>query len=95
MSTLESQIDQEITVRGTARNAAAGAVVLTPERTPVYVAGLDAWDLAHDGQPIAATGTLRKRRLTAEPVPGPRGEQVHGIPGEVFVLERATWTLVI
>jgi len=88
---LDQQVGTKVTIRGTARNAAAGAVVLTDDRTPVYVAGLDRWDRATDGKQISASGTLRK--VGGDPVVNDRGEHSHGVPGDRFVLEQPTWTV--
>ena len=88
---LEQQIDSKVTITGTARNAMAGAVVLTADRTPVYVAGLDRWDRAFDGKQVSASGTLR--REAGDEVVNSKGEHSHGIAGGRFVLEGPTWTL--
>ena len=91
MSDLESQVDQQVTIEGTARNAAGGAVVLTADRTPVYVAGLGSWDRATDGKHVKAKGTLRK--AGGQQVVNAKGEHSHGFPGERFVLEQPSWTV--
>lgn len=88
---LEQQINSQVTIEGTARNAMAGAVVLTADRTPVYVEGLDRWDRAIDGKKVSASGTLRKRG--GDDVVGANGEQASGITGDHFVLEQPTWTV--
>lgn len=88
---LEQKVGTQVTIDGTARNAMAGAVVLMPDRTPVYVEGLDSWDDATDGKKISASGTLRKRG--GDDVVANSGEQRSGIAGDHFVLEQPTWTL--
>ena len=91
MSDLNQQVDREVTIEGTARNAAGGAVVLTDDRTPVYVDGLEAWDRKTDGKKVKAKGTLRRRG--GQQTVNAQGEHSHGIPGERYVLEKPTWSV--
>ncbi len=92
-SNYDAMLDQEVTIRGVARNARMGAVVLTPDRTPVYVVGLEEWDDDLDGESIQATGTLRRRSLAPDPIVDAEGNISHGIAGTNLVLEGATWSL--
>jgi hypothetical protein len=86
---LDQMVGREVTIDGIARNAAGGAVVLTDDRTPIYVAGLSRWDGAIDGKKIRATGTLRK--LAGQDLVNAKGEVSHGFPGERLVLEQPSW----
>lgn len=88
---LDSKVDSHITIQGTARNAMAGAVVLTDDRTPVYLDGVERWERAVDGKRVSATGKLRK--LAGDEVLNDKGEHSHGVPGDRFVLEQPTWTV--
>lgn len=88
---LDTKVNTQVTIEGTARNAMAGAVVLMPDRTPVYVAGLERWDSQFDGKKISASGTLRKRG--GDDTQGANGEVSSGISGDHFVLEQPTWAL--
>ncbi|NVB78382.1 MAG: hypothetical protein HOV81_08325 [Kofleriaceae bacterium] len=88
---LDSKVDSHVTIQGTARNAMAGAVVLTEDRTPVYLDGVERWERTVDGKRVSATGTLR--RLGGDEVVNDKGEHSHGIPGGRFVLEQPTWTV--
>jgi hypothetical protein len=88
---LEQMIDSKVTINGVARNAAAGAVVLTEDRTPVYVEGLERWDRTLDGKQVSATGTLR--REAGDQVVNAKGEYSTGIASGRFVLEGPTWAL--
>lgn len=87
---LDEKLGTQITIEGTARNAMAGAVVLTADRTPVYVQGLERWDRAVDGKRVRASGMLRKRG--ADAVVDAHGAQASGFPGDHYVLETPTWT---
>ena len=71
-----------------------GAVVLTEDRTPVYVAGLREWDEDIEGEDIEATGVLRRRSLAPDPVVDEHGAVSHGAEGSNYVLEGASWKRV-
>lgn len=88
---LDQKIDTQVTIEGTARNAMAGAVVLTADRTPVYVDGVESWDGAVDGKKISASGMLRRR--AGDDLVNDKGEYASGISGPHFVLEQPTWTV--
>ncbi|HEY3353508.1 MAG TPA: hypothetical protein VGQ83_09685 [Polyangia bacterium] len=78
------------TIEGVARNAKAGAVVLTAGGEPVYVQGLDAWPRDVDGKTVVATGRLVDKKLIPDPV-GPDGELRQGAVGTQRVLEQPAW----
>ncbi len=87
---LDQLVGNNVTIEGTARNAAAGAVVLTEDRTPVYVAGLERWDRTLDGKKVSASGTLR--REASDELVNAKGEHNSGV-GAHFVLEGPSWKL--
>jgi len=89
---LEATLNQRVTVDGTARNAHAGAVVLTAERTPVFVNGLLEWPDADHGKSVQATGVLTRKSLAPDPTVGADGGHTHGIEGTNYVLDDAAWT---
>ena len=86
-------VDQTVTLRGTAYDARAGAIVELPDRTPIYIAGLTSWDEACSGKEIEVTGLLRQRP-SRMPNVQPGGEQSHGLPGATFMLEGASWSVI-
>jgi hypothetical protein len=88
---LQDKVDSKVTIEGTARNAALGAVVLTDDRTPVYVDGLESWDRATDGKKVSASGMLGK--CGGDQLVNAAGEYRHGVPGDRFVLEQPSWTV--
>lgn len=92
MAALDQLIDQEVTLSGVARNAHAGAVLLMPDRTPVYIDDLPSWEEEIHGKNVQVTGTLRQRKLAPDPTPSPGGGVSHGIHGQSWVLEGARWT---
>ena len=84
-------IGEAVTFRGTARTAAAGAVVLGVGR-PVYIGGLDTWSKEAEGRPVEVSGVLRLRESQV-PAPPPGGPPRHGLDTATFVLDEAQWVL--
>jgi hypothetical protein len=87
---LSDQVGKNVTIEGTAKNAAAGAVVMTDDG-PLYVSGVESWDKATNGKKVSITGTVRAK--DGGKMQNDQGEHIHGIPGEHFVIESATWAL--
>jgi hypothetical protein len=87
---LADRVGSKVTVEGTARNGAAGAVVVTSDG-PVYLDGLESWDKATDGKRVSARGVLRVQ--AGGNLVNAKGEHSHGVPGERLVIEAATWNL--
>jgi hypothetical protein len=90
---LDALVDQEAYVRGVARDAALGAVVVTDDGAVVYVDGLRAWPAAASGKRVEVKGTLRRRKLAPDPVIGADGGISHGAVGTNLVVEGAAWTV--
>ena len=88
----QQHVSETVTFRGMACDARAGAIVLLPDETPVYIAGLTSWDDTHSGNEVEVTGRLEHKPSRIPKIP-PGGEQYHGL-GETFVLEDASWTVV-
>jgi hypothetical protein len=84
-------VGQQVTLKGTARDAAEGAVVMLKDRTPVYVKGLFSWDDALDRKTVHVTGTLRVGGGSSEPLVNAKGEYSEGSEGDMLVIEDATW----
>jgi hypothetical protein len=89
MSSPDSQSPRArtITVRGTARTGAAGALVLVPDELPVYVGSLRRWPAELEGVELEVTGTVRIQAAQVE-----SGARVQGLADDVRVLEDATWS---
>ncbi|MFI9815572.1 hypothetical protein [Saccharothrix variisporea] len=81
MIDLDAHLGRRVTLRGTAHDAHAGAV-LVPEggEPPVYVEHLAAWG-ADAGRDVRVTGVLRLVPPTTRPRP-----VSHGLTGAVYVL---------
>lgn len=91
------ELGKQVTFRGTAYNAHAGAIVEIEDeaenRTPIYIDGLREWDDSSHGKPVEVTGRLEKRAAKAQQRP-PCQLQMHGLTSATFVLRDATWTTV-
>jgi hypothetical protein len=80
------------TLRGLARDAKGGAVVVT-DQGPVYVLGLDAWPRELAGRRVEVTGVVRRQKHIPDPV-GPGNTIAQGAWGEQTVIVEATWRVV-
>jgi len=89
-ASLDTMVDQTVTIEGVARNAAGGAIVMTEDRTPVYLDGMDRWDRTTDGKQVTVKGTLRKHG--GQKTVNDKGEYIHGFPDARFVVEKPSWT---
>lgn len=88
---LSDQVDQQITLRGRAMDAHAGAALLLEDGGAVYVDGLRAWSREVRGELVEITGTLRRRALAPDPVVDEQGRVSHGMAGSQLVLADAVW----
>lgn len=88
---LKAHLNHHTTIHGVAENAKSGAIVMTSDDTPIYLAGMDEWDSDVVRKPVVVSGTLGRRK--AAPVVGPNGEHRAGIVGDSYVLEHPTWKL--
>ncbi len=95
MSTdLDKQLNSSTTITGTARNARTGAIVMLEDRTPIYVAGLESWDVQLNGIEVAVSGVLNRRSLVPQAVVDDDGAVSHGMDDpSVYVIDGATWEL--
>jgi|SRR5215210_1690779 len=89
----EKHIGESVTFRGTAHNAAAGAIVTVGAAPPIYVDGLDEWSEDVEGKSIEITGVLRLQESDM-PAPAPGQAPMHGVADDTFVLDGADWMLI-
>jgi len=87
-----AHVGESVTIRGTAVDARAGAIVQLPDGTPIYVAGLFEWEERVSEKEVEVTGRLVHRPSRIPPT-APNGPRYHGL-GETFALEEASWTVV-
>jgi hypothetical protein len=83
----QSPTARTITVRGTARTGAAGALILVLDELPVYVGGLPRWPTELEGVEVQVTGTVHIQEAQVE-----SGARMHGLADDVRVLNDATWS---
>ena len=91
---LHQNVDQTVTLNGTAENGRMGALVTVTTakgKRPVYVDGLARWDRTHDGKDVELTGTLRFE--PPDDVEDAAGNFSTGVPAGRFYVEAATWKL--
>ena len=91
---LAALVGSQTTVTGVARNAHAGAVVLTADRTPVYIDGRESWDETDlDGTKVDVTGVLRRRSIVPKATVEADGAVSHGMDDDdVFVIADPSWS---
>lgn len=87
---MATSTDSRTTVRGTAQNAKAGAVIVTASNEAVYLGGLDSWPNEVTGKPVTATGILTTVNHP-KPVTGD-GLPMAGMEGIQTILRDAQWT---
>jgi len=85
------EYDKKQTIRGVARNAKNGAVVVADD-IAIYILGLECWPDEVYGKKITVTGILRKRKIIPDPI-NEKGEICTGCWGEQDILEDAKWKI--
>ncbi|GAB1646589.1 hypothetical protein [Krasilnikovia sp. MM14-A1259] len=84
--TIDHLVGQRVTLRGTAGDAALGAVLVVDESTPVYIESRAGWGTLA-GLTVEITGEL----VRVEIAPLRPGEPAsHGAPGRQYVLRNCT-----
>ena len=78
-------------VRGIARDAKGGAVVITSSGSPVYIEHLDGWPGDVLGCEIEAKGKLVAKKYIPDPFIDEDGAISQGAAGDQDVLEDARW----
>ena len=91
------ELGKQVTFRGTAYNARAGAIVEIEDedenRTPIYIDGMREWDSTLHGKAIEVSGRLEERAAKVPPRPA-GAPQAHGLSSPSYVLRDASWTAV-
>jgi len=82
-------IDRPFTAEGTARDAKAGAAVVS-DGEPYYLEGIASWPPGLAGRRVRVSGTLRYRKLIPDPATS-GGAHAAGATGTQLVIERPTW----
>ncbi len=88
---LPENMGKTVTVRGIARDAKGGAVLLPANTDPIYIEGLSSWPDEVLGKEVSVTGVLREKKLIPDPYIASDGGISQGAIGTQMVLEKATW----
>lgn len=91
---LESMMDQEVEIKGLAKDAKAGAVVLNEDETPIYIKGLNFWPDELFGKQVIVKGTLKLLKLIPDPVMTEDGGHSTGAWGKDWVIEDAKYDTI-
>jgi hypothetical protein len=91
---IERFMNDEITVRGTAFDAHAGAVVVTDDGDQMFIEELPYWSKQDRGKGVEVTGTLRSQKLAPDATVDADGVPSQGMMGSQLILERATWRVL-
>ncbi len=86
---IEKLIGQKITLKGIAKDAKGGAVILTSEKVPIYIKGLDSWPPELFDKQLEVTGVLNEEKFIPDPVIDEDGSISTGAYGDQLVLENA------
>jgi hypothetical protein len=86
----DARLGTQVELKGTARDAKAGAVIVSDAGEPVYVRGLTSWPTELHGSPVAVVGTLQRRKLIPDPSVAADGAVSAGAEGEQLVLMGAS-----
>ena len=94
MHGVEKVIGQKVTLSGTAKDAKAGAVLITTDETVIYIKELDSWAPELVDQQVSVTGVLKKEKLIPDPEIDKNGGISSGATGTQLVLEKAEYSKV-
>ena len=86
---IEKLIGQKITILGIAKDAKGGAVILTSEKVPIYIKGLDSWSQELYDKQLKVTGVLKEEKFIPDPEIDENGSISTGAYGDQLVLEHA------
>jgi hypothetical protein len=84
----------EVVIIGIAKNARAGAVLLTEKNTPYYIDGVVSWDDDIKDKKIEVTGILKTETLSADDLQNEKGEMSAGMSGDKLIILHPTWKVV-
>ncbi|MFX0070196.1 MAG: hypothetical protein ACFFAO_03810 [Candidatus Hermodarchaeota archaeon] len=90
---LDKQIGQKVNLKGTAKDAKGGAVLLTPEGNVIYIKGLESWPSNILDKSISVSGLLKEEKFIPDPRIDEDGAISTGAYGNQLVLENVKYTL--
>ena len=91
---IDKMIDQNVTLIGTAKNAKAGAILITTENSAIYIKGLDYWAPELLNQQLTVSGVLKREKFIPDPVIDKSGGISTGAYGIQLILDNAEYSIV-
>lgn len=89
---ISSSAGKQVTIRGTAREAKGGSVVLV-DGNPVYLPEIEGWPDGVDGKVVVVKGELQVEKFIPSPTVDADGAISQGAHGKQTVLRKAEWKL--
>jgi hypothetical protein len=86
---LEKLIGQKVTLRGTAKDAKGGAVLITSNGNVIYIQELESWSSELLDKQVSVHGLLNKEKFIPDPITDNSGAISSGAFGEQLVLKKA------
>jgi hypothetical protein len=86
------KVNHEVTIQGVAMNASLGAILMTEDDTPVYLDGIQEWEVELVRKELLVTGVLRYKSIAPTATVDSEGRVSHGVGGDNYVLENSSWT---
>ena len=84
---IKKSLGQKITILGIAKDAKGGAVLLTSDKEPIYIKGLDSWTPELFDKQLKVTGVLKEEKFIPDPIIDEDGSISTGAYGNQLVLE--------
>ena len=83
---LETHLEEQVTLRGTAKNAKGYAVLITKDNIVVYIKELPEWAETILNSPVKVKGLLKQINLIPDPYIDENGAISQGAEGKQYVL---------
>ncbi|TFF97667.1 MAG: hypothetical protein EU540_08630 [Promethearchaeota archaeon] len=86
---LEKLIGQQVKIRGIAKDAKGGAVLITTDGNVIYIKEFESWPSELLDKQVSVSGILNKEKFIPDPVVDENGAISCGAFGEQLVLKKA------
>ena len=86
---LEKLLGQNVVLKGTAKDAKGGAVLITSDNNVIYIKDFDFWPSDLIDKNISVSGFLKSDKIIPDPVTDKDGSISCGAYGDQLVLEDA------
>ena len=92
---VEKFLGQEVNLKGIAKDAKGGAVLITSDNHVIYIKGLEFWPSRFLDEQVLVKGVLKKEKLIPDPVIDEEGAISCGATGDQLVLDDAEYSKTI